>query len=117
MSVSNNINAAQAVAKVQAALSVASYRAAASIQTLAVSRTPIEQGDLRGSTTLRMVDEASAARTEISYNMIYAARQHEETGWNHPRGGQAKYLESAIQDGQDDAKAIIRNHLKGILNG
>lgn len=117
MSVNNNINVAQAVAKLQAALSIASYRAAASIQTLAVSRTPIEQGDLRGSTTLRMVDEASAARTEIAYNMIYAARQHEETGWNHPRGGQAKYLESAMQDGQDEARAIIRNHLKGILNG
>lgn len=117
MSVSNNINAAQAVVKLQASLAVASYRAAASIQTLAVSRTPIEQGDLRGSTTLRMVDEASAARTEIAYNMIYAARQHEETGWNHPRGGQAKYLESAMRDGQDEAKAIIRNHLKGILNG
>lgn len=117
MSVSNNINSGQAVAKLQAAVQQATYRAAASIQTLAVSRTPIEQGDLRGSTTLRMVDEASAARTEISYNMIYAARQHEETGWNHPRGGQAKYLESAMQDGQDEAKAIIRNHLKGILNG
>lgn len=117
MSVSNNINAAQAVTKLRAAVQQATYRAAASIQTLAVSRTPIEQGDLRGSTTLRMIDEASAARTEIAYNMIYSSRQHEETGWNHPRGGQAKYLESAMQDGQDEAKAIIRNHLKGILNG
>ena len=117
MSVDNNINAAQAVVKLQASLAIATYRAAASIQTLAVSRTPIEQGDLRASTTLRMVDEASAARTEITYNMVYAARQHEEVGWNHPRGGQAKYLESAMQDGQEDARAIIRNHLKGILNG
>lgn len=117
MSVSNNINAAQAITKIQAALATASYRAAASIQTLAVDRTPIEQGDLRGTTTLRTVTEASAARTEIAYNMIYATRQHEETGWNHPRGGQAKYLESAMKDGQDDAQAIIRNHLKGILNG
>ena len=117
MSVNNNINAAQAIAGLRAALATASYRAAASIQTRAVSRTPIEQGDLRGSTTLRTVNEASAARTEIAYNMIYATRQHEEVGWNHPRGGQAKYLESAMQDGQDQARNIIENHLKGVLNG
>lgn len=30
---------------------------------------------------------------EISFNTPYAARQHEELGWQHPNGGHAKYLE------------------------
>ncbi len=29
----------------------------------------------------------------ISFNTPYARRQHEEVGYNHPRGGKAKYLE------------------------
>ncbi len=30
----------------------------------------------------------------ISFNTPYAWRQHEELGYNHPRGGKAKYLET-----------------------
>lgn len=29
----------------------------------------------------------------ISFNTPYARRQHEELGYNHPKGGKAKYLE------------------------
>lgn len=117
MSVDNNINTAQAVAKLRAAVQQATFRAAASIQTLAVSRTPIEQGELRDTTRVEEQHAGDVARAEVSYNKIYATRQHEEIGWNHPRGGQAKYLESAMQDGQDQARNIIQNHLKGVLNG
>ena len=113
----NNINAAQAVVKLQASLAIATYRAAASIQTLAVSRTPIEQGELRDSAHVEEKHAGDVARAEVSYNKIYATRQHEETGWNHPRGGQAKYLESALTDGQGKAREIVQNHLKGVLNG
>ena len=31
----------------------------------------------------------------ISFNTPYAFRQHEELGYNHPNGGEAKYLEKA----------------------
>lgn len=33
----------------------------------------------------------------VTYNTPYAARQHEETTWRHPRGGQAKYLEQPLR--------------------
>lgn len=33
---------------------------------------------------------------EVSFSTVYAARQHEETTWDHPRGGQAKYLEGPL---------------------
>ena len=34
----------------------------------------------------------------VEFTEVYAARQHEETEWQHPLGGQAKYLESVIQE-------------------
>lgn len=82
---------------------------------------PIEEGTLRGSGQLDYIvngvrfqgasGEAAArgaakraamsgmpviAEVEISFSTPYAARQHEETDWEHPRGGHAKYLEREI---------------------
>jgi hypothetical protein len=89
----------------------------------ATRRAPIELGDLRASGALtpivngrRIEGEGSKAqaealitalvragrvvdmRVEVSFNTIYAARQHEELEWKHPKGGQAKYLESVISE-------------------
>lgn len=86
-------------------------------------RAPLEEGTLRGSGEVAFIvndsrhegDGAYAAAlaqavalaaagalrrldVEVSYNTIYAARQHEELEWEHPLGGQAKYLESVIQE-------------------
>lgn len=89
-----------------------------------VRRAPIKEGTLRGSaelgfringTTLLEGEGAYgqavelvtglAARGElrlieavVSFNTIYALRQHEELEWDHPLDGQAKYLESVIQE-------------------
>lgn len=35
---------------------------------------------------------------EIRFPLVYAARQHEETTWRHPRGGKAKYLEDPLKE-------------------
>lgn len=32
----------------------------------------------------------------VTVDQPYAQRQHEELEWNHPRGGQAKYLEGPL---------------------
>lgn len=47
-------------------------------------------------------DSIRAERNEhggwtISANTPYAAKQHEALGFRHPHGGQAKYLEHALQ--------------------
>lgn len=88
-----------------------------------VRRAPLKEGTLRGSAELGfringtllegegaygqavpLVTEL-AARGElrlieavVSFNTIYALRQHEELEWDHPLDGQAKYLESVIQE-------------------
>lgn len=86
------------------------------IQSMAVERAPIRDGDLRNSAYIKpgQVREDYWART-VAFNIIYAARQHEETTWRHPRGGQAKYLESVLDEEQDRLRGIVANHLKGVL--
>lgn len=39
---------------------------------------------------------ASSVHGVVQFNVDYAAAQHERTDYHHPRGGQAKYLETAI---------------------
>lgn len=84
-------------------------------------RAPIDKGDLRGSGMLTFIvngarfegdgaigSALAAARAaaragtlrsldaEVSFNTVYAARQHEETEWLHPLDGEAKYLERPL---------------------
>lgn len=60
------------------------------------NQAPIEEGTLERSgkaTTAVQGDEVLGA---VSYNTVYAARQHEETSWHHDRGRKAKYLEDPM---------------------
>ena len=87
------------------------------ILTEAIDETPIDTGTLRRSGTVTVgalpdgaqVYGAAESGSDmkdafpgpvgkekavyISFNTPYARRQHEELGYNHPRGGKAKYLE------------------------
>lgn len=59
-------------------------------------RVPVDTGELRSSGTVTPTDDGSI----ISYDTPYAVKQHEDMALNHPRGGQAKFLEATIdQDG------------------
>lgn len=64
----------------------------------AVQLAPIMEGTLRGSGRVDQTDRPDGgADFEISFSTVYAARQHEELDWKHPRGGQAKYLEEPFK--------------------
>lgn len=69
----------------------------------AVARAPIMNGPLRGSGLASHEGLTGAA----SFNTEYAARQHEELDWEHPRGGEAKYLEKAATAFGDEFVAIV----------
>lgn len=58
---------------------------------------PIEEGTLRASGELEVTRSIDAYTAEVSFNEVYAARQHEELDWHHPLGGQAKYLEQPVK--------------------
>lgn len=78
----------------------------------AVQRTPVETSTLRGTAKV----STSGTKAAVSYDTKYARRQHEEIGWNHPGGGEAKYLENALLDNQDQIPKAMANQIKGALS-
>lgn len=59
---------------------------------------PVEEGTLRASGDVDVDDLGDTVVATVSFNTIYAARQHEELDWRHPKGGQAKYLEQPLRE-------------------
>lgn len=105
-----------ALARINKAAVQGVREAAQVVEMMAVQRTPIDTGQLRNSVAIVPGLVSSGVYTQtIRFNMIYAAVQHERTDFNHPRGGQAKYLESVLDEEQARIKAIIDNHLRGAL--
>ncbi len=93
------------------------------------NKAPVDTGDLRGSLEIDIddtmiakgisgggIDEISDVPENgrvgtISYNTPYAANQHEHTEYDHPLGGQAKYLESVMINEKDRIVAIIADSI------
>lgn len=63
---------------------------------------PLEEGTLERSGKVTV----DAARLEgaVSYDTVYARRQHEELTWKHAPGRQAKYLE---QPAHTEAEKVV----------
>lgn len=104
-------------------------------------RAPVEEGTLRGSAELALLvngsrfagggmeAQATAAAlaataagrrvnvtAEITFNTVYAARQHEELDWKHPKGGEAKYLQKAIQENAGRLGSLIEAGQRAIMS-
>ena len=95
------------------------------IATESQQRAPVDTGDLRGSVEVKIDGEQyahgeksggvtitstlpdTATKGEVSYNTKYAANQHEHTEYDHPKGGQAKYLESVLVEEKDRILKLI----------
>lgn len=60
-------------------------------------RAPIAEGTLRGSGRSELIVVGDEASAQISFSTPYAARQHEETEWQHLKGGESKYLENQVK--------------------
>ena len=93
-------------------------------------RAPVDTGDLRGSLQVKVAGELYAQgvngggveivgkipdqvkKGEVSFNTKYAATQHEQINYNHPRGGQAKYLESVLVESQERILNCIARKIK-----
>jgi len=93
-------------------------------------KAPVEFGDLRGSVLVEMDNTVIAEGNEsggltvtgdipenavsgsVSYNTPYAANQHEHTEYDHPLGGQAKYLESVLTGNKNEILQIIAGNME-----
>lgn len=63
----------------------------------AAREAPIDEGTLRGAGTVDLDIGPGGVVVTIAFPLVYAARQHEEVGWNHPKGGKAKFLEDPLK--------------------
>ena len=58
----------------------------------------------------------SSTKVDVGSDLVYAVPQHEELTWEHPRGGQAKYLEEPLNThGQKFIFAGLKDALKEVL--
>lgn len=82
-------------------------KAAERLRGLAVEQAPLRDGPLRGSAFVQPAEgDANTVRAEVGFDTVYAARQHEETGWSH-RDGKAKYLSDPTRDSAQELGAIV----------
>lgn len=104
----------------------------------AVRRAPVDTGDLRASLTMDVDGVTWASGTEEGGKEVhrsgdpgegravirigtsgipYAARQHEELGYNHPKGGEAKYLENPLNELASQLVEKIRARVQREIGG
>lgn len=82
---------------------------------LQVSRTqvPLEEGTLERSGVASV--EPAALKAAVSYDTVYAARQHEELTWRHAAGRKAKYLEDPMNTEANTVREIIVASIRRVL--
>ena len=86
---------------------------AADLQGKAQKLTPVDTGDLQGSA----YSEVENLEGTVGFTEIYALRQHEEMDYNHPKGGQAKYLEQPYKENMQKYIDDIANAIKRAVGG
>lgn len=74
---------------------------------------PHEEGTLERS-GVASVDETTMTAS-VSYDTVYAVRQHEELDWQHSEGRQAKYLEQPMSTEADTAAALVQSAIRKAL--
>lgn len=60
-------------------------------------QTPRDKSTLIRSAVKETRQTGDRVESRITFNTPYAARQHEERSYQHPRGGKAKYLEDPMR--------------------
>lgn len=79
------------------------------LRSKSVQLAPIEKGDLRGSGYFEVTETGDQVIGEVGFTAEYAWRQHEDLSYNHPLGGQAKYLEQPFNENTDKYIAHLKN--------
>lgn len=82
------------------------------ILTTARHRAPIEEGTLERSGAVSAPHDGTVT---IHFDTPYAVRQHEELGYRHDDGRQAKYLETAMHDDADVALRLAAHAIRTAL--
>ena len=75
---------------------------------------PLDTGDLRGAGTGDVDTIGDNIVGTVTFDKPYAMRQHEDMSFNHPKGGQAKYLEQPLNENRDRYKEFIKDKIKEV---
>jgi hypothetical protein len=104
----------QLVERQRAAALAALHIAANDLAGRAQRDAPIEEGTLRASADVEVEETLDGADAIVSFSTPYAERQHEELGFEHPHGGQAKYLEAPFKEMVPRYEAVIAAAVKRV---
>jgi hypothetical protein len=77
---------------------------------------PRKDGILRRSGVQRVQWSGERIEAQLSFNTPYAAIQHEDRTFRHPRGGKAKYLEDPIKEYAPKLRERLEDALRNTLN-
>lgn len=75
------------------------------VKTRALELVPRLTNELADSAEIVRVAAGAAPTVGLRFSTPYAKKQHEDMRLKHPRGGQAKYEEQALDEKTDDALA------------
>lgn len=96
--------------------------AAQDLAARAALEAPIETGTLRASVSpgpggplVKRVGH-DTVEVDVTFDTVYAARQHEEITWHHPRGGKAKYLEDPLKAMAARYEAVVGASVRKEIN-
>lgn len=78
-------------------------------------RVPHEEGTLERS-GVASVDEGTL-EAAVSYDTPYAARQHQEDGWQHDPGRTSRYLEAPFEEEAETMVALHAAEVRRALGG
>lgn len=93
------------------------YQEGMRVWNFAAKRAPVEFGVLRNTAYVSPPEKgANGVRVEMGFGTQYARRQHEETTWRHPRGGEAKYLENAYTENSQGYLTRLGNRIEENAN-
>ena len=83
----------------------------------AADRAPVETGALRDSMEHSVTVEGDEIVGEIRFTEKYAAAQHEHLEYNHPLGGEAKYLERSAIEKADEVRGKMGEQYERMFGG
>lgn len=88
---------------------------AAGEELLGISRSqvPWDEGTLGGTGA---TDDNGRDALAVSYDTVYARRQHEELTWRHKPGRRAKYLEGPLNENDSHLRRIVAAGIAGKLS-
>lgn len=114
MTVSVEWSGDEVAARIVGAVPDALNHAAELLRSWSVEAAPVLDGILRASAQVTPASDGNPT-AYVSFDTVYAWRQHEELGWNHPGGGGAKYLEGPLVEREGELIEAVASRLRGVI--